>query len=101
MSGENSVMNDKKICFIMCVNNEDYMEEQVAYLNHLQVPEGYEIDVLNVYGATSMTSGYNEAMHASDAKYKVYLHQDTFIINPNFIADLLEIFEEEQIGLVG
>ena len=63
-------MNDKKICFIMCVNNEDYMEEQVAYLNHLQVPEGYEIDVLNVYGATSMTSGYNEAMHASDAKYR-------------------------------
>ncbi len=101
MSGENSVMNDKKICFIMCVNNEDYMEEQIAYLNHLQVPEGYEIDVLNVHGAASMTSGYNEAMKASDAKYKVYLHQDTFIINKNFIADLLEVFQDDQIGLVG
>lgn len=95
------MMNDKKICFIMCVNNEDYMEEQIAYLNHLQVPEGYEIDVLNVHGAASMTSGYNEAMKASDAKYKVYLHQDTFIINKNFIADLLEVFQDDQIGLVG
>lgn len=48
-----------------------------------------------------MTSGYNEAMKASDAKYKVYLHQDTFIINKNFIADLLEVFQDDQIGLVG
>lgn len=95
------MMNDKKICFIMCVNNEDYMEEQIAYLNHLQVPDGYEIDVLNVHGAESMTSGYNEAMKASDAKYKVYLHQDTFIVNKNFIADLLEVFQDDQIGLVG
>lgn len=95
------MMNDRKICFIMCANNEDYMEEQIQYLNHLQIPQGYEIDVLTVQGADSMTSGYNEAMKASDAKYKVYLHQDTFIINKNFIADLLEIFKEEKIGLVG
>lgn len=95
------MMNDRKICFIMCANNQDYIEEQVQYLNRLQIPQGYEIDVLTVQGAASMTSGYNEAMRASDAKYKVYLHQDTFIINKNFIADLLELFQEEQVGLVG
>ncbi len=94
-------MNDRKICFIMCVNNENYVEEQIQYLEHLQIPEGYEKDVLMVRGAESMTAGYNEAMRASDAKYKVYLHQDTFIVNKNFIADLLEIFQEEEIGMVG
>ena len=94
-------MNDRKICFIMCVNNERYMNEQIRYLNSLYVPEGYEIDVLAVQGATSMTAGYNEGMRSTDAKYKVYMHQDVFIVNKNFIADMLKVFEDEQVGMLG
>lgn len=94
-------MNDKKICFIMCVNNEDYLQEQYRYLRRLTVPEGYETDILTVKDALSMTSGYNEAMYASDAKYKVYLHQDVFIVNKNFIIDMLHIFDDEKIGMFG
>lgn len=95
------MMNNKKICFIMCVNNEDYIKEQERYLNRLKVPEGYEMEVLTVQDAVSMAAGYNEGMRASEAKYKVYLHQDVFIVNENFISDLLEVFEEEQIGMAG
>ncbi|MBR2401332.1 MAG: glycosyltransferase family protein [Lachnospiraceae bacterium] len=94
-------MNERKICFIMCVNNERYANEQIRYLNSLYVPEGYEIDVLAVQGATSMTAGYNEAMRSTDAKYKVYMHQDVFIVNKNFITDILRIFEDEQVGMLG
>ena len=36
-----------------------------------------------------MTSGYNNAMKKTDAKYKVYLHQDVFILNHNFLMDIL------------
>lgn len=94
-------MNHKKICFIMCVNDHHYEREQLRYLNHLKVPKGYETDILEVWEAPSMTAGYNEGMAASDAKYKVYLHQDVFIVNKNFIYDMLEIFKEEQIGMLG
>lgn len=62
-------MNEKKICFIMCVNNDAYEQEQMRYLNRLVVPEGYEMDILSVRDALSMTSGYNEGMRVSDAKY--------------------------------
>ena len=49
-----------------------------------------------------MTSGYNEGMRASEAKYKVYLHQDVFIVNPDFIQDILDIFRrDELIGMIG
>lgn len=49
-----------------------------------------------------MTAGYNEAMQCSEAKYKVYLHQDTFIINPDFIPDFLDVFrQDENIGMIG
>lgn len=94
-------MNDKKICFIMCVNNKDYEEEQSYYMKSLKVPDGYEMEILEVKDAASMTAGYNEGMYASDAKYKVYMHQDVFIVNKNFIADMLQIFSDEKIGMLG
>ena len=49
-------MNEKKICFIMCVNNDAYEQEQMRYLNRLVVPEGYEMDILSIRDALSMTS---------------------------------------------
>lgn len=94
--------NDRKICFIMCSSDALYTEECLYYINHLKIPEGYEIEVLTVEHAASMTAGYNEGMQASDAKYKVYLHQDVFIVNRNFIQDVLDIFQaDEQIGMIG
>ena len=78
-------MDQNKICFIMCTNNTQYAEEAIYYINNLNVPRGYSIDVLTVGGADSMTAGYNEAMKTSDAKYKVYMHQDVMIIEKYFI----------------
>lgn len=49
-----------------------------------------------------MTSAYQEAMEQSDAKYKIYLHQDVFILNRNFLTDLLAVFAaDSEIGMVG
>ena len=95
-------MNEKEICFIMCTNNQKYMEEAVYYISHLNVPEGYEISFLAVEDAKSMTAGYNEGMNASNAKYKIYLHQDVFIVYPGFLQSVLDIFKsDETIGMIG
>lgn len=95
-------MNDRMFCFIICSNDQLYTQECLYYINHLNVPEGYGVDVLTIEGASSMTSGYNEGMHYSDAKYKVYLHQDVFIINRDFIQNCLQIFQsDERIGIIG
>lgn len=95
-------MNDKKFCFISCVNDNDYYEECLYYINKLNVPKGYEIEVLSIEQSKSMASGYNEGMNSSDAKYKIYLHQDTFIINENFLYDILYIFKNNSdIGMIG
>ena len=73
------------------------MEEQ-----KLNVPEGYEVEQLSIWDAPSMAAGYNEGMRQSDAKYKVYLHQDVFIVYKNFICELLKVFAQERtIGIVG
>lgn len=95
-------MDEKKIAFILCVNDEmEYMECK-HYLDCLIVPEGYVTDILVVQEAPSMAAGYNAGMQNSDAAYKVYLHQDVFIINRNFIRDMLAVFAEDaRIGLMG
>ena len=95
-------MNEKEICFILCTNDKMYAEECMYYIRHLIVPEGYEIDILTVEDAKCMTAGYNEAMQYSQAKYKVYLHHDVFIVNPYFIKDMLAVFRMDQkIGMLG
>lgn len=95
-------MNDKKIAFIYCVNNHALYEESVRYVKSLHVPEGYEIEVIAIEGASSITSGYNQGMRQTDAKYKVYLHQDVFIVNKNFLYDIIALFEKyPKLGMSG
>ena len=40
-------------------------------------------------------------MNSSDARYKIYLHHDTFIINKNFLTDLLRLFSNPATGMIG
>jgi len=94
-------MNNHKICFILCTNNSYYEAECISYINSLIVPRDFSIEVLSIKDASSMTSGYNEGMNYSDAKYKVYLHQDVFIVNKNFISDIINIFSNSAIGMIG
>ena len=95
-------MNDHKIAFIICYNNETTLSECIHYLSHLEVPEGFETELLTIPDAPSMTAGYQEAMEASDAKYKVYLHQDVFILYRYFLSELLRIFRQsDRIGMIG
>lgn len=96
------IMNTQKVSFIICSNNELYCNECKLYINQLKLPDGFTMDIHVITNASSMTSGYNQGMKKSDAKYKVYLHQDVFILNKNFIVDTLSIFQDNpKIGMIG
>ena len=94
-------MNNKKVAFITCVNSDYWYSECLLYLKNLNLPKGMRAEYIDVRGAKSMAAGYNDAMKKSDAKYKIYLHQDTLVVNKNIVADLLKIFRDETIGVVG
>lgn len=91
-----------KIAFIVSYDNELYFSECIDYISCLKVPEGIETEIVGIADAESIAGSYNAAMHETKAKYKVYLHQDVFIINENFIADVIEIFEQNlEYGMLG
>ncbi|WP_160687315.1 glycosyltransferase [Clostridium sp. C2-6-12] len=93
---------ENSIAFITCVNDEERYEECIKYIDSLYIPDGITKEKIAVRNAKSMTSGYNQAMNSSNAKIKVYLHQDTLIVNKNFILDILVIFERnDKVGMLG
>ncbi|ETP71831.1 hypothetical protein UYO_2220 [Lachnospiraceae bacterium JC7] len=95
-------MNENQFCFIICTNDDLFLDECLIYIKNLYVPEGFSADIITIKDAVSMASGYNSAMKTSAAKYKIYMHQDVFIMNRFFLLNLLNIFHlNPKIGMIG
>ncbi|KAB3526640.1 glycosyltransferase [Alkaliphilus serpentinus] len=95
-------MNKNKFSFITCVTDQDVYQESLYYISQLKIPENLEVECISIDNPKSIAMAYNEAMAASDAKYKVYLHQDVFIINKGFIEDCINLFNSDSnIGMIG
>ncbi len=95
-------MNERKICFISCVNDDAVYREALYYIRQLHWPHGLSYECKAVRNALSMAEGYNASMRESDAKYKVYLHQDVQILEPHFPEKLLALFAQDAaVGMVG
>ena len=84
-------LDESKICFIACVNDQKLYEESLKYISKLIIPAGMRIDCLSVEDADSMCAGYQQAMMSSDAKYKIYMHQDVFIQDEEFLINIVEL----------
>ena len=96
------MINEKQIAFITCVNDDAQYSTCLKYIEQIDLPKGYTYEIIGIRGAKSLASGYNEAMAKSKAKYKVYLHQDTYIVNKMFIHAILSIFTSNfQVGILG
>lgn len=92
---------EKKIAFITCINDQAMYAESLQYLRNLYIPEDMAVEIIPMEGCSSMASAYNAAMKQTNARYKVYLHQDTYIVNRSFIYDILQIFQDAKIGVIG
>lgn len=89
------------ISFIFCVNNDILLENSLRFISKLTIPKDYSIEIIQIRNANSIASGYNEGMKKATGKYKIYLHQDVYILNPNFLNNIIDIFTDNQIGLIG
>ena len=59
-------LNESKICFITCVNDQELYNESLAYIENLNLPENFEIETMWLSNANSITSAYNQAMKVMD-----------------------------------
>lgn len=95
-------LDESKICFITAVNDDEMYDQCLWHIQHLDIPNGMTIDTIVIKEADSMTQAYNAAMNDSDAKYKIYLHQDVMITDELFIEKVINLFRNNtKIGICG
>lgn len=100
--GKEETPDDKRIAVISCVNNDRKYEECLMYLNQCDLPDGMELEPIAIYHAESITSGYQEGMQSSRAKYKIYIHQDLCVVKEDALQRMLRIFvEHPEVGMIG
>ena len=93
-------MNDRKIAVIaQCDPNG--ISSIRPYIDALDIPNGYEAELIEVRSDGNVADAYQRAMEQSDAKYKVYLAAGSILLRLNFFAEMLRVFEEPAIGIMG
>ncbi len=93
--------DSNKIAFIVCADDDREFEEAEYYINRLDVPAGITVEVVTTAKSHCIAAAFNYGMKQTDAKYKVYLADGVFILNSVYIFDILSIFKNDQIGMVG
>ena len=78
-------MNDKKIAVIAQRIEAGYFAMR-SYLDEINVPQGYEVELIEVSSGGAVAATYQHAMETSDAKYKVYLSSGSILLRPNFFT---------------
>ncbi len=90
------------IAFITAVKDEAQYRICRQYLDALEIPSGFDVEKIAVFGGASMPECYQRAMEASTARYKIYLHVDTYVVHRGVLPDLLGLFDRyPRLGLVG
>ena len=93
-------MNDRKIAVIaQCDPNG--ISAIRPYIDALDIPNGYEVELIEVRPDGNVADTYRRAMEASDAKYKIYLAPGSILLRLNFFAEMLRVFEDPMIGVMG
>lgn len=96
---------EQTVAFVIYYDEERCLEECIYYIGKLQVPLGISVEIVRIKGKTEFAECCLEAEEKSDAVYKVYLDQHTFIIHDLFLYDLLAEFRKnpriDAIGILG
>lgn len=92
---------EEDVAFILCASKKEYVNELLLYLQCQRLRKGFRGSVYIVWNSRSMTSGYNLAMRSSSAKYKIYIHQDTFLVDRDYTQKLIDTMEKEDYDLLG
>ena len=99
--GEAAAMNEKGIAILVWKRNEEHYANCIEGLRQLQYPAGYEVQVYTLTDQDTFTKQCSSVLAESDAKYKIYLSDEMRITALTFVQDMLNIFADGTIGMIG
>ncbi len=82
-----------KVDFIIAYNTAN-IDKCIECINDLIVPEGVCIDTLGIEGENRIDEVYNACQEESTADFRVFIRENVYIVNKNFISDMLAFFDD-------
>ena len=98
---ERHLPREKKIAVLLRDSHTGQHEVCIEALKNVKWPDGYEVEVFTIDAQKPYAAQVNEVLADTDAKVKIYINDDLFLVHAQAIEELLKIFQDESIGMVG
>lgn len=91
-----------KVAFILYGDTDLILSENLHYIQSLIMPEGIEVEAYTLSAQNGIREAFEAGRLQSDAKYKVYLDQNAYVIDKQFLVKTLGVFRQNpQLGALG
>lgn len=95
-------MDTNLIAFIVTCHDERKYGESELFIRSLEVPQGYNTEIVKIAGSSNVAGSYNKGMIQTNAKYKVYLPDHTLLVNRGMLREAIDLFEKDAtLGIIG
>lgn len=95
-------MNNAKILIVIAQFNKTYVDRLIESMKILEIPVGYEVEILVITDVMKKIEAYRRAVLGSEAKYKIFIDEKTVIKDKNFLNEIITTFnQDEKIGAIG
>ncbi len=92
---------EKRIAVLLHKSRERRYEICMESLRNMNWPDGYEAELFVITQDRPYAVQVNEIMTAADAKYKIYINDDLCLVHPQMIEEMLNLFQDDSIGMIG
>lgn len=94
-------MDHTTIAILVQKSEEKYYNACVESLQGIRCPSGYEIELHTIEKGDTFAERMNKVRTNVRAKYKVYIDERMYLIAPDFLERVLDIFQDKSIGMIG
>ena len=92
---------EKEVAFFVRKSDEALYRACLESLQALHLPAEYEAELFTLTAESPYAAQANKALTLSDAKYKIYINDDVRLVRSQLIEELLTVFKDASIGMVG
>ncbi len=89
------------IAILIQKSEEQYYNVCINSLQGVKWPDGYQIEVHTVEKGDNFSAQMNYILEQIHAKYKVYIDERMYLIAPDFLRNIIDIFQDKSIGMIG
>lgn len=91
-----------EILFIIVGNDDWIISENIKFIDNMTIPKHMKVEYRVVSNLDNIPQTVQNAMRESMAKYKIYLDQNVFLLDKEFLTKAIAIFQNNpDIGLLG